>query len=226
VSILATIISVVLGLAINECSDISPWAAEKVVRFSARLRYGDQDRAEIRAEELAALIKERPGNLLKLITAICFTVAALPAWTQRVIQGLNLDLLVMSPGGVVVLRRATVITTAFATAAVIAMTVDEGLSRLPGVGRSYAEVTDNHLGTDVFGDPRGDAVTSGPASIPFGTRVSVECWMPNESGMGSINAFYLVKTDPWVGEYAPANTFLNADTAGSLDPDVPMCPAS
>jgi hypothetical protein len=135
----------------------------------------------------------------------------------------------MSPGGVVVLRRATAITTAFATAAVIAMTVDEGLSRsfmAPGAGRSYAEVTDNYLGTDVFEDPMGDAVTSGSASIPFRTHMSVKCWTPNESSMGSINAFYLVEVSPWTGEYAPANTFLNADTTGSLDPHVPMCPAS
>ncbi|MGD0555418.1 MAG: hypothetical protein ABSA93_10615 [Streptosporangiaceae bacterium] len=90
-------------------------------------------------------------------------------------------------------------------------------------GTLYTEVTDNHLGTDVFQDPEGDAVTSGPAAIPYGTRVGVKCWAPNESGMGSINAFYLLETPPWKGDFAPANTFLNADTAGSIDPNVPEC---
>jgi hypothetical protein len=54
----------------------------------------------------------------------------------------------------------------------------------------------------------------------------VECWAPNESGVGSINVFYLVETAPWAGEYAPANTFLNANAPGdgALDPDVPKCP--
>jgi hypothetical protein len=93
-------------------------------------------------------------------------------------------------------------------------------------GKLYTEVTDNHLGTDVFKDPMGDAVTSGPVSIPYGTHVLVKCWAPNESGMGSINAFYLIETRPWIGDYAPANTFLNADTTGALDPDVPECPAA
>jgi len=89
----------------------------------------------------------------------------------------------------------------------------------------YTELAYNHLGTDVFQDPMGDAVTSGPVFIPFGTEVKVKCWAPNKSSMGSINAFYLVETPPWAGKYAPANTFLNADTTGTLDPHVPECPA-
>lgn len=92
-------------------------------------------------------------------------------------------------------------------------------------GSLYQEETYNRRGTDVFSDPMGDAVTSGPVSIPFETHVMVKCWARNESGMGSINAFYLVETSPWAAEYAPANTFLNADTTGSLDPDVPQCTA-
>jgi hypothetical protein len=94
-----------------------------------------------------------------------------------------------------------------------------------GPSKLYEEETYNHLGTKVFRDPAGDAITSGPVSIPFGTQVLVKCWAPNESDMGSINAFYLVETRPWAGEYAPANTFLNADTTGDLDPHVPKCRA-
>jgi hypothetical protein len=93
-------------------------------------------------------------------------------------------------------------------------------------GKLHWEETYNHLGTDVFRDDYGDAVTSGPESIPFGTWVQVKCWAPNNSGMESINVFYLVETSPWKGGYAPANTFLNGDTSGDLDPKVPECPAS
>lgn len=91
-------------------------------------------------------------------------------------------------------------------------------------GKLHPEMTDNHLGTDVFKDPLGGAVTSGPVSIPYGTQVLVKCWAKNESTMTSINAFYLIETKPWVGDYAPANTFLNADTTGALDPQVHECP--
>lgn len=48
-------------------------------------------------------------------------------------------------------------------------------------GRFYTETTGNHLGTDVFSDPAGDAVTSGPVSIPYGTHVEVRCWAPAEA---------------------------------------------
>ena len=90
-------------------------------------------------------------------------------------------------------------------------------------GELYEELTDNRLNTSVYSDPMGDAVASGPGYIPFHTQVMVKCWAPNESGMGSINVFYLVETPPWAGEYAPADTFLNGDTAGTLDPLVPKC---
>lgn len=93
-------------------------------------------------------------------------------------------------------------------------------------GGLHWEIADNHLGTDVFSDPMGDAVASGPAKIQFGTHVLVKCWAPNKSTMGSINAFYLVETSPWKGEYAPANTFLNAGPNSNLDPHVHECPAT
>jgi hypothetical protein len=84
-SVLTTILSIVSALAINEVSELSPWAARKVVRWSACLRYPDPARAEARAEELAALIDARPGKLFKLITALYFAVAAIRAWLQRTI---------------------------------------------------------------------------------------------------------------------------------------------
>lgn len=100
---------------------------------------------------------------------------------------------------------------------------------LPSPARSAAAVTlhkeeaYDHPGTEVFRNPMGSATADGLVFIPFDTQVLVKCWAPNESSITSINAFYLVETSPWVGEYAPANAFLNADTSGALDPQVPKC---
>ena len=93
-------------------------------------------------------------------------------------------------------------------------------------GTLHKEETYHYPGTEVFRTPAGAAIVGGPASIPFGTQVWVKCWAPNESGMSSVNAFYLVETSPWAGEYAPANTFLNADTSRALDPKIPRCQAT
>ncbi|MEV3981747.1 hypothetical protein [Nonomuraea sp. NPDC049758] len=65
-----------LGLMVNELCDLSPWLARGVVRWAARLQYGRTDRATMRAEELQALINERPGKLFKLVTALGFAAAA------------------------------------------------------------------------------------------------------------------------------------------------------
>jgi hypothetical protein len=70
------LISVILGLIINECSDVSPWCARKIMEWSAYRRYADLDRARERAEELTALIDARPGKLLKLCTALGFAGSA------------------------------------------------------------------------------------------------------------------------------------------------------
>jgi hypothetical protein len=96
-------------------------------------------------------------------------------------------------------------------------------TRSSAAGTLHKEEAYNHLGTEVFRNPMGSAIAGGPVSIPFGTQVLVKCWAPNESGMTSISAFYLVETPPWAGEYAPANTFLNADTSGVPDPQVQKC---
>lgn len=63
--------AVVLGLVINECGELSPWLARKLIRWAARVRY------PTREEELTALIAERPGKLFKLVTASGFACAAL-----------------------------------------------------------------------------------------------------------------------------------------------------
>jgi hypothetical protein len=71
------LLAIITGLAVNECCDVSPWAARKLVRWSAHHRYVPPAFAEVRAEELAALIDDRPGKLFKLITALGFAAAAL-----------------------------------------------------------------------------------------------------------------------------------------------------
>jgi hypothetical protein len=76
VTALSIILSIVLGLAINELSDVSPWAARRLVAWSAHIRYRDPQRAEIRAEELAAVINDRPGKLLKLGTGLRLVCSA------------------------------------------------------------------------------------------------------------------------------------------------------
>lgn len=82
-ALLALAVAVAIGLLTNELFDISSWLAKHVVRRSAFLRYGDGQRAEIRAEELAAYIRDRPGNLFKLFTAVGFYGAAVLDRLQR-----------------------------------------------------------------------------------------------------------------------------------------------
>jgi hypothetical protein len=71
------ILGILLGLFVNETCDVSPWLACKLVQGAARLQYRDPERAAMRAEELTAVINERPGKLFKLATAVAFTVGAL-----------------------------------------------------------------------------------------------------------------------------------------------------
>jgi hypothetical protein len=65
-----------LGLIVNETGPWCEWLAVRLVSWSARRRYTDKGRAAVRGEELAALIKERPGQLTKLMTALGFATAA------------------------------------------------------------------------------------------------------------------------------------------------------
>jgi hypothetical protein len=71
------VVTVAATLIVNEFTDLCPWLATRLVRWSALRRYrNDPRRASTRAEEQAALIAARPGSLLKLLTALCFTAAA------------------------------------------------------------------------------------------------------------------------------------------------------
>ncbi|GAA3840871.1 hypothetical protein GCM10022226_74190 [Sphaerisporangium flaviroseum] len=84
------LLSVVLGFIVNECCDAAPWLARKLVQWSARLKYGASARAEVRAEELTALIDTRPGKLLKLMSAVLFLVGASTTCAHRIMLFLQL----------------------------------------------------------------------------------------------------------------------------------------
>jgi mycothiol system anti-sigma-R factor len=70
------LIAIIGGAAVNEYCEVTPWCSRKLACWSAHLRYKDPERAEARAEELAAVIDARPGNLFKLMTALTFVGGA------------------------------------------------------------------------------------------------------------------------------------------------------
>lgn len=81
------VIGLVMGLIINEVTNVSPWLARRVVKWSAQVEYAGTGFAEIREEELQALINERPGNLFKLGTSLRFAAAAAAKYARRRIWG-------------------------------------------------------------------------------------------------------------------------------------------
>ncbi|MGW6499352.1 hypothetical protein [Nonomuraea angiospora] len=82
-SCIEIILGIILGLVINEMCDVSPWLARRLIRWSARHQYVDPERAELRAEELTALINGRPGKLFKLCTGLTFAAAAICVRLRR-----------------------------------------------------------------------------------------------------------------------------------------------
>lgn len=85
------------------------------------------------------------------------------------------------------------------------------------------ETGDNRNGTPVFADTNGSTVPDGvPMRIPYGTKVMVECFVKSNAGMSSVNGFYLVRTNPWDGMYAVANTMSNGGDV-ARDPKVRDC---
>ncbi|MEV1167360.1 hypothetical protein [Nonomuraea sp. NPDC049784] len=84
------IVMLIVGVLIAEGTEIAPWVAKRLVRWSANLRYLDARRAEVRAEELEALIDSRPGKLLKLATALLFMIGASIAWAHHTVLLLRL----------------------------------------------------------------------------------------------------------------------------------------
>ena len=96
-------------------------------------------------------------------------------------------------------------------------------------GAAITEYADWSGGVEVYADNRGTA--SDLDAIPFNQLVKVSCVARNDSGIRSINAFYLIASGPWKGTYASANEFTNGgrrETASdpSIDRRVRSCPAS
>jgi hypothetical protein len=84
------IVMLIIGVLLAEGTEAAPWLAKKLVRWSAYARHLDRHRAEIRAEELEAVIDTRPGKLLKLTSALLFAVGASITLTRRNILLLRL----------------------------------------------------------------------------------------------------------------------------------------
>jgi len=74
-----------VGFAVSEALDTFGSAARSIVRRAAGWRYSDHERAVVRAEEWAALIEERPGQIMKLMTALSFLAFGLAHGAQRAV---------------------------------------------------------------------------------------------------------------------------------------------
>ncbi|WP_328653795.1 hypothetical protein OG598_08000 [Micromonospora sp. NBC_00330] len=70
------IVGVILGLLVNEMTDLSPWAARRLARWAAYRWATDPEVAAGYAEEWTAIVDERPGKLFKLLTAVQFSLGA------------------------------------------------------------------------------------------------------------------------------------------------------
>jgi hypothetical protein len=104
-----------------------------------------------------------------------------------------------------------------------------GTGSSPGTAAGVTVYGDWGPGVAVYADNR--AAASNAPVIPFNQQVEVSCFAPNESGISSINAFYLLASGPWKGTYASANEFTNGgahESAAdpSIDSRVKPCPVS
>jgi hypothetical protein len=103
------------------------------------------------------------------------------------------------------------------------------LGKATGGSNGIVEYADNRMGSPVFKDPAGHAVTGLPGSIPFNTRVDVECKVVNTSGrLPSVTAFYVISSGQWRGNYVVSDTMSNGGPPGNttspaVDPRVPNC---
>jgi len=80
------VLAVVLGLVVNEATDLSPWLGRVLVRWAASIKYAKDDpRRSTRFEELQAIINVRPGKLFKLLTGLGFLSAAVLARLRRLV---------------------------------------------------------------------------------------------------------------------------------------------
>jgi hypothetical protein len=76
VKVLGVLGAILLGVLANDIWALSAPLARRTVVLAARLWARDQEQAEILAEEWRAYIDDRPGQVLKLLTATAFLLAA------------------------------------------------------------------------------------------------------------------------------------------------------
>lgn len=81
--------SFVFGLLVNEMTDVSPWAARRLVHWAAYRWTPDPEIAAGYAEEWTAIIEEQPGKLLKLLTAVQFSIGAARKAAPRTLVSAN-----------------------------------------------------------------------------------------------------------------------------------------
>lgn len=90
------------------------------------------------------------------------------------------------------------------------------------------EYADNMNGSPVFAGPEGAVVEEGSEVIPYETKVEVICYAKDESGMASVNGYYLIGAGEWKGDYVVADTMTNGGPIGNRttpgrDPRVKTC---
>jgi hypothetical protein len=79
-----SILAVLAAFMMTEFTDVSPWLATKLVRWSAAQAFPDDpEQAKDRAEELEAHISAIPGKLSKLGFGLSFGYAGLREWVGR-----------------------------------------------------------------------------------------------------------------------------------------------
>ena len=86
----------------------------------------------------------------------------------------------------------------------------------PG-SHTVVEYADNREGSPAYADPAGTPVEGAPSRIPYGTKVVVSCFAPNESGMSSVSGFYRIASGKWQGSYVVADTMTNGGEVGETD---------
>ena len=81
------LLCVIIPLLIAELGPWCGWLAERLLKWGAALRYGDGDRAAVRAEEWSGHLCEIPGQLSKLVYSLGQLVMGSTVAARRKIKG-------------------------------------------------------------------------------------------------------------------------------------------
>jgi hypothetical protein len=74
--------AVIFAVLAAEFTDYATASSTRIARAAAHLRYGRTARGKIRAEEWETVVKERPGQLLRLFTALAFLLSSIAAISE------------------------------------------------------------------------------------------------------------------------------------------------